>query len=123
MATKLEKDITRESSIKIDGKEVMVTLTADQGITFKLKGMRSGAVSIPIEKLYNQLSGRATNEPKKELTIRDNAKVSKKNPMINLYELRSHNAISTLDLSSKAKFDQVIKSLIEEVKYDSKRKG
>ena len=32
MATKLEKDITRESLVIVDDKEIVVTLTADQKI-------------------------------------------------------------------------------------------
>lgn len=126
MATKLEKDITRESTVKVKEKEIMVTLTGKQEVSMKLKGMRSGTVNIPIETLYNQLTGNesVTPTPKGGVkTISRTKKETKSNPMMSLYDLRSHNAISTLDLATKAKFDQVIKSLIEEIKYDDKRKG
>lgn len=65
MATKLEKDITRESSVTIDGKEIMVTMTSDQTIDLKLKGLRKGGVSMSIEDLYNQLTGRAVEDQKR----------------------------------------------------------
>lgn len=126
MATKLEKDITRESTVKVEDKEIMVTLTGKQEITMKLKGKRTGAVSIPIETLYNQLTGTEPVDSKgesKSIAIVKTKKVSKSNPMMSLYDLRSHNAISTLDLPTIAKFDQIIKSLIDEIKYENKRKG
>ena len=122
MATKLDKDITRESSIKIDDKEIMVTITAKQTVSLKLKGMRTGTVEIPIEQLHNQLTGKVEDkeEPKKTSksvsTIQTN-KVTKDNPMINLFDLRSQNAISTLDLPTLCKFDQIIKNLIEVMSY------
>ena len=46
MATKLDKDIIRESTVQIDGREIMVTVSANQEIKFKLKGMKSGELSI-----------------------------------------------------------------------------
>ena len=39
MATKLDKDITRESSVKIDDREINITLTDKQEIRLKLKGL------------------------------------------------------------------------------------
>lgn len=109
MATKLEKDITRESSVKSDDKEIMVTLTADQKISMKLKGKRSGAVTISIEELYNQLTGSEDSTSNKKTT----EKPTKKNPMILLSDLRSHNAISSGDYKQIAHFDTIIKNLIE----------
>lgn len=116
MATKLEKDIIRESSIKVDDREVIVTLTANQEISMKLKGMRSGDVSISIEELYNQLTGNESGESKetKPISIKSSGeKPTKKNPMILLSDLRSHNAISGADYHMICHFDQIIKSLIE----------
>lgn len=57
MATILDKDLVRESTVKFEDREVQVTLAADQTIRFKLKGMKSGEVSIGIEALYAQLKG------------------------------------------------------------------
>ena len=42
MATSLDKDITREFSVKIDNREINVTLSSNQEIKLKLKGMKSG---------------------------------------------------------------------------------
>jgi len=121
MATKLEKDITRESTVKDDGKEIMVTLTSDQKITMKLKGKRSGAVSIDIEELYAQLTGKSlkkdVNKSKVPTSITsEGKKPTKKSPMILLSDLRSMNAISGGDYIQVAHFDGVIKNLIENMK-------
>lgn len=120
MATKLEKDITRESTVKDDDKEIMVTLTADQKISMKLKGKRTGEVEIGIDELYAQLTGKDmgtnTNESnvKKGLSIKQSEeKPTKKNPMILLSDLRSQNAISAGDYKMIAHFDTIIKNLME----------
>jgi len=110
MATKLEKDITRESLVIVDDKEIVITLTADQKISMKLKGKRTGGVSTTIEDLYNQLSG--DNSSKNESTV----KPTKGNPMILLNDLRAQNAISGGDYKHKAYFDGVIKNLIDSMK-------
>jgi hypothetical protein len=120
MATKLEKDITRESTVKDDDKEIIVTLTANQKISMKLKGKRTGAVEIGIDELYAQLTGKDmgtnTNESnvKKGLSIKQSEeKPTKKNPMILLSDLRSQNAISAGDYKMIAHFDTIIKNLME----------
>jgi len=119
MATKLEKDVTRESTSKADDKEIMITITSKQTINLKLKGMRSGSVEVSIADLYAQL----TNSPNtsndeddtepKTITKNKYQKPTTKNPMIILSDLRSHNAISTLDIATMAKFDHIIKSLMD----------
>lgn len=108
MATKLEKDISRESLTTINDKEIIVTLTSDQKITMKLKGKRSGEVSISIEDLYNQLTGKV----KQNLV----EKPTKNNPMILLNDLRSQNAISGGDYKQIAHFDTIIKNLMDNMK-------
>lgn len=108
MATKLEKDITRESLVIVDDKEIVVTLTADQTISMKLKGKRTGGVSISIEDLYSQLSDGGKEKVSEKPT--------KKNPMILLSDLRTHNAISGGDYKHIAHFDTIIKNLIEDMK-------
>jgi hypothetical protein len=118
MATKLEKDITRESTVKDEDKEIMITLTKDQTVSMKLKGKRSGAVSIGIDELYGQLTGKdmGGDEPteKKAISIRQSdEKPTKKNPMILLSDLRSQNAISGGDYKMVAHFDQIIKNLMD----------
>ena len=124
MATKLEKAVTRESSTEIDGRNIMVTLTPDQKIQFKLKGLKSGVVSIDIEKLYCQLTDCDVESEEKikdkskgiSIVINQPKSGTKDNPMISLYDLRSKNAISGLDYQTLSKFDGIIKGLIDEMK-------
>ena len=74
----------------------------------KLKGKRSGEVSISIEDLYNQLTGKV----KQNLV----EKPTKNNPMILLNDLRSQNAISGGDYKQIAHFDTIIKNLMDNMK-------
>lgn len=118
MATTLNKDVIRESTIKIGDREINITLTSKQEIKMKLKGMKSGEVSISIKELYNQLTGGTESEDEPEekkgaKSIIKSEKISKKNPMLSLYDLRSQNAISVMDIPTKSKFDGIIKNLIE----------
>lgn len=121
MATKLDKDVVRESTVKVDNREIVVTLSADQKITMKLKGMKSGEVSIDILELFGQLSGGLPqNEEKpgksgKSVVVSNEkpAKMAKNNPMISLYDLRTYNAISALDYPTLVKFEGIIKNLID----------
>lgn len=111
MATKLEKDVTRESTIKSKDREIMVTLSANQKITLKLKGMKSGEQSIGIDELYSHLTGgesEITDKPTKKAKP-----ISKKNPMISLHDLRAHSAIANMDYESKSKFDQLLKAILD----------
>jgi hypothetical protein len=130
MATILDKDITRESTIKYDNREIQVTLTADQKISMKLKGMKSGIISISIEDLYNQLLAPEkpvldivkeviTEEPKGSIIIENvDDKPNKKNktwndsPTINLFELRSLSAVTVMPLETKVLFERIILELI-----------
>lgn len=118
MATKLEKDISRESTLKANDREIMVTLTSSQKISMKLKGKRTGAVEIGIDELYGQLTGKPIGvkevTEKKSVSIKlSDEKPTKKNPMILLNDLRSQNAISAMDYETKCKFDSIIKNLID----------
>ncbi len=134
MATSLDKDITRESSVKIDNREINVTLTSDQEIKLKLKGMKSGELTIKIEDLYNFLlnggvesSASMAVEPSaqeskslKIISNEDRDKNDKDNPMINLHDLRSLNAISGFDIPTLTKLDGLLAELI---KNDKERKA
>jgi len=116
MATKLLKNLVRESTSTIDGKEISITLTSDQAIELKLKGRRGHGETIYIKDLYNQLYGleaSSSDDKKGALTITRGPKKRGDEKMISLYDLRSHNAISMLDLATLAKFDQIIKSVID----------
>ena len=112
MATKLEKDLVRESTIKVNDREILITITADQGVTLKLKGMKSGILNIPIGELYEHLSGEPIDGGLKE-AVRE-PKPIKGDKKISLHELRTKNAISGLDYETMAKFDGIIKAVLEE---------
>ena len=116
MATKLLKNLTRESTETVDDKEIVITLTSEQQIELKLKGKRGDGETIYIKDLYNQLygiEGDKVEEKKGSVSITRGPKKRGDNRMISLYDLRSHNAISTLDLTTLSKFDQIIKSVID----------
>jgi len=107
MATSLDKDITRVSSIKVDGREVLITLTEDQNISLKLKGLKKGELSISIQDLYNQLSG------SKETVSNNSPKKTGKN-MIDLHDLRSKIMInSNIDYATKTVFEHIIVELLK----------
>jgi len=117
MATILNKNLIRESTERVNNKEIIIILTSEQEIELKLKGKRGSGETIYIKDLYNQLykiKGCDKKEPEGPLTITQNKpKKRGDNKMVSLYDLRTHNAISTLDLATKAKFDQIIKSVID----------
>ncbi len=120
MATLLQKSIIRESKITIDDRNIIVTLDEDQSIKLKLKGMKSGELSITIEDLYYQLSGKDKNlsnsEEKKVLSISRTNKEDKNVPMINLNDLRSAICITPMEHSTLSMFDKIISELIKKYK-------
>ena len=143
MVTILDKDITRESTLKHDNREIQVTLTETQKVSMKLKGMKSGTVDITIDELYRQLSGYI--DPIKELANRyvptgpvtienkdeDEVKTDKKgknvnnnnSPMINLYDLRSLSAVTVMPYETKVLFERIISDLIKSEKEKVKPKN
>lgn len=119
MATKLEKNLTREATVKVDDREILITITADQKVSMRLKGMKTGEVNIDIEELWHQLSG---TDPEEEAPTKSGGSVSisrstpkagKNNPMISLHDIRSYNAISGLDYPTLCKFEGILKNLID----------
>ncbi len=124
MATILDKNITRESTVKVNEREIQVTLTADQQISMKLKGMKSGIVSISIAELYEYVTGQPaqSHKPIPEVghIVLESVQVTKPKRdsetggvMISLYDLRSLSNISQLDYATKCKFDGLIGELID----------
>lgn len=103
MATLLSKDLTRESTEEVEGRNLIVTLTENQEIEIRLKGTRSAPKSIKILELYEMLSGVGGKSPK---TANDGQ-------MISLHNLRSANAISRLDYADKVKFEGIIVKMLE----------
>jgi hypothetical protein len=117
MATILDKDLTRESTVKYDDREIQVTLTEDQKITFKLKGMKSGMLGIGIEELYKQLKG--DDEPVVEKPKSSSVSVKKRvddgaSPMISLNRLRSMSLVTHMDFKIKLELEKVICELLNQ---------
>tara|TARA_R110000868_G_scaffold29601_2_gene110133 strand:- start:1756 stop:2121 length:366 start_codon:yes stop_codon:yes gene_type:complete len=121
MPTILNKDVTRESNTLRSDRNINITLTPDQKILMKLKGMKSGDVSIGIGELYDQLTGGAEVKPKKSVSYQNKETGRYEQPSIKvtkvvLNDLRSQNAISCLDINTITKFDQIIKALLDSYK-------
>ena len=112
MATPLDKNIARESTVKYDGREIQITLTADQKISLKLKGMKSGVLEISISDLYEQLvsGGTVVEEPKIKSTPKK--KKMDDDPMISLYELRTNALTTKMDMSVKLQLEKLVCELI-----------
>jgi hypothetical protein len=122
MATILDKDLVRESLVKVDNREILITLTEDQKISLKLKGLKSGDVSIGIKQLYNQLinNGLSADEVKQVDVKPPEVKKIKKiknlegDPQINLYSLRANVLVTKMDFKTKMELENVICRLIEQ---------
>ncbi len=114
MATTLDKDVTRETTVLIDNREIIITLTSDQKINMKLKGLKNGGFYIGIEELYEKLSD--TVQPKKPtgpvVTQNKEQKTRNKNVMIDLNDLRSISNTRGFDYETTVKFDKIISDLL-----------
>ena len=119
MATVLDKDLVRESTVKVGEREILVTIGADQSISMKLKGMKSGMVSISIEDLYKQLTGGVTDDDKpKSITVPTGGvkKATSGEPMISMHDVRHRLNVSGFDYATTVKFDGIMRDLIEDAK-------
>ena len=125
--TILDKDISRETTVKVDEREIQITLTESQSISLKLKGMKSGAVEIGIGELYSQLKGgpsapEVVAEKKVEVkrstsgTIDISSYKDDEKYLISLHEIRSSLLVSDMDLSTKHIFEKFMVGLINERK-------
>lgn len=129
--TSLNSDLSRESSIKYDNREIQVTLGANQQISFKLKGLKSGIVSIGIEELYRQLIGDESvgfDHISSDVMEVDDVLVSQKatsakldkstkdNPLISLNTLRTKMNTSPLKSDVRAQLDGFIVECINSAK-------
>jgi DNA primase large subunit len=119
MATILDKDLIRESTVKHDGREIVVTLTEDQKISFKLKGMKSGEASISILQLYKQLNniedkGLAGKVRASKVIEQPKFKKSDENPVIDLYSLRASAMVTRMEYDTKVELEKVICELIKQ---------
>lgn len=114
MATQLSSLIVRESTETVDERNILVALTEDQRISFRLKGMKSGVVSIPIKELYQQLSGGPVDKPLK--TFKKKEAVKSDEPMVSLNRLRVKNATTPGKAEFISRLDEIIVELLEEQK-------
>jgi hypothetical protein len=123
MATKLDKDITRESTITVNERNIIVTLTKEQTIRLKLKGMKSGEQTISIQELYDSLSGAHVYKtpPPAALEIDNDQETKTKKRgtddkgMISVHDLRSKVLISAnLSLETKVKLEAIIVQLLSD---------
>jgi hypothetical protein len=117
MATKLEKNVVRESSVEFDERNVIVTLSDEQQISMKLKGMRKGDVSIGIDELYAQLTGSNNSEghgsDRPKYDTKQMPLGTSKTRLISLDDLMRSNLISDSDYPVKVQVAKIIKDLIE----------
>jgi len=113
MATQLSSLIVRESTEQVDERNILVALTEDQRISFRLKGMKSGTVSIPIKELYDQLAN-GLSKPLK--VFKKTEPVYSDEPMISLNRLRVKNATTPGKVEFIARLDEMIVELLEEQK-------
>lgn len=132
MATVLDKDLTRETTVKVDEREIQITLTENQTISMKLKGMKSGSVEIPIGDLYKQLKGDVVEEPKenKSVTVKheeeDVDKPMAKNDLsyskgdsrflISIHDIRHAMLVTAMEYDVKLKFEAFLVGLINDRK-------
>lgn len=121
MATILDKDLTRESTVKYDDREIQVTLTAGQDISFKLKGMKSGVLTISIEDLYKQLAGVDAESvvqvaKLKPVTISNKSKSGEYDggPMVPLNRLRTVMLTKKMELSSKLELESLLCEVLKQ---------
>ena len=114
MATILDKDLLRESTQKFEDREIMVTLTDKQTISLKLKGLKSGEVSIGILPLYKQLKGIEEPDVKLPKGKTEPIKEPKKikgldgDPIINLEKLTALALVTKMDFKAKMELEKVM---------------
>lgn len=129
MATILDKDITRETTVKFDEREVQVTLTDKQTIYMKLKGMKSGGLEISISDLYKQLKGEPQEVEKAEVeeeeeVVTDGIDLSdykgEKRYLISLHDIRHAFNVTPFELGVKTRVDEFLVNLINERKKSKK---
>lgn len=115
MATVLDKDLLRETRIRVDDKELLITLTEDQSINLRLKGDKGIGVTISIFDLYNQLVGKTKGDMQPiEVKVIKKIKNLSGEPMINLHELRAHNLVTKMDMKVKLELEGIICDMIKQ---------
>lgn len=125
--TTLDKDLSRETTVRVGEREIQITLTEGQGISMKLKGMKTGAVEISIEDLYKQLTGGdgaidgaidgADEDEDGVITGKgldlSSYKVEGKY-LVSLHDIRSYMMVKPMEMDVKVKFESILVELIRE---------
>jgi hypothetical protein len=134
MATVLDKDIIRETTVKFDDREIQITLTDKQSIYMKLKGMKSGGLEISIEDLYRQLKGEPLEAVvEKEVEVEEEEEKDEpvngldlsdykgdKRYLISLHDIRHAFNVTPFELGVKTRVDEFLVNLINERKKSKK---
>lgn len=117
MPTKLEKPIVRESSEMVDKRNIMVCFQTDQTIRLKLKGMKSGVLTIGVKDLYEYLFSKENNSEKtrkqNNVSCGEDTRVKGTDePMINLDDFRSAYMVLDVPYDVKVRIEAIAMSLI-----------
>lgn len=116
MATILNKDLVRETTLMVGSNPLLVTIKSNQTVELKLKGVRGGDVlNIGLLELWEYLGGedKSADDSGGLVSIKPSKPKKGDNKMVSLYDLRSHNAISNLTHGEVAKFDGIISDMIK----------
>ena len=138
MATKLDKAVVRESTEMADERNIMVCFQTDQTIRLKLKGMKSGVLTVGIKELYDYLLNKdkvvvpEKAEPKamvKSAIRHDAAPVVSEiktydtdEPLININDWRSSYMILDIPYDIKVKLEARTISLLAPYKMKKEEK-
>jgi hypothetical protein len=117
MATTLDKPITRLSTVIIDGREILVTLTEKQEITLRPKGLSTGKLSISIGDLYAELAAQDTT--KKPAQAKKKAPIPApqfNDAMVSVAELRHLNAVTHSPYEVTTKLDEILVEVMKRIK-------
>ena len=110
MATKLDKDVTRESSVKANDRELLVTLTADQKISMKPKGLGNAqSVSIGIEDVFKLMKPSDEEIPS---GVTNSKKPYSDDLMISIGDLRSAFMVADISYETKVLFSKFVREVI-----------
>lgn len=106
---KLDKNLIRETTVVVDSRPLMVTLGADQTLSLKCKGLKSGEVSITLQEIWDMLN------PKDSLDVPVESVAKDDSPMIPLYDIRSRMCV-TLPPEIISRVDPILSEFVMEHK-------
>ncbi len=101
--TKLEKDITRETTIMINNKPIIITITKEQKLSLKLKGEKKKK-EINIIELFDILNNNNIKN------------IDKDEKLISVNELRTKYIISKeFDYDTKVKLEKITLEILKNI--------